>query len=192
MIKNYVCIQDALDLLNEALSIDRKAITDLINHRVPCNDGLADHDAIQVDCSNNQQRVGILGIINGIFGIDKDNRGPIAAYINREKFEKDGTVFIESFSNRLRTHIINTFEEEIKAQEMLIKICEWMDNRIDEYTDSRHPTEQEVYIMWLLTEIERLTRKIAFEEEEVKGILQRRNFRVIGNTTNTDRRREHT
>jgi hypothetical protein len=53
-----------LDTLNEAYEADAPAINDLIEHRVPCNERLADHPTIQV--GGNPTEVGMLGVINGI------------------------------------------------------------------------------------------------------------------------------
>jgi hypothetical protein len=53
-----------LDTLNEAIKADRDAVDMLCEHRVECNDELADHPTIQV-CGN-PTVVGMIGIINGI------------------------------------------------------------------------------------------------------------------------------
>lgn len=54
-----------VQLLNEMISIDAQAVTDLCNARVTCNDSLAQHDTVQVSSDN---QVGILGVLNGICG----------------------------------------------------------------------------------------------------------------------------
>ncbi len=52
-----------VNILNEALKLDRVAIQSLIEHRVPCSKKLADHPNIIVQ---DAYTVGALGVINGI------------------------------------------------------------------------------------------------------------------------------
>lgn len=61
----------AIDVLNEALYLDAKAINSLFNTKVDCNKSLADHETIIVggcDCSSTAYHISILGILNGILG----------------------------------------------------------------------------------------------------------------------------
>jgi len=80
-IKETITVQDVIDLLNEALKLDPKAVQDLIESRVTCNENLGLHPSIQV--SNYHIKgvltVGMLGFLNGIFGTAKDDFGCIAA-----------------------------------------------------------------------------------------------------------------
>lgn len=55
-------IETVLQVLNEALTADRGAITNLIARRTPCNEALTDHPTIQTTRAD----VGPLGLINGI------------------------------------------------------------------------------------------------------------------------------
>lgn len=62
-----------LKLLNAAVKADAAAIGKLVDHRVPCNDKLADHPTIQCGVvstpeSSDRPVVGMLGLINGILG----------------------------------------------------------------------------------------------------------------------------
>lgn len=66
--------EDTVKILNEALATDSVAIAALVNTRVNCNTDLQNHPSIQMD-----KKVGILGIINGMFGTDQDGWGCIAA-----------------------------------------------------------------------------------------------------------------
>lgn len=70
-------------LLNEALELDPVAISALCVHRVPCQIGLAKHPRIQVKQigaqSLAQYEVGMIGILNGLSGVDSEGRGAIAA-----------------------------------------------------------------------------------------------------------------
>ena len=69
-------IQRAIDLLNEIHRLDSSVLPALIDYRVPCNDAVAEHPTVQVSPDN---KVGLLGIINGIFGTNKNGWGFIAA-----------------------------------------------------------------------------------------------------------------
>jgi hypothetical protein len=60
--------EEVVEVLNEALKLDAAAITKLVNMRVPCNEKLAKHPTIQVAKDKDSTKVGMLGIINGIFG----------------------------------------------------------------------------------------------------------------------------
>lgn len=51
--------------LNDLLDLDRAAIGDLVNSRVPCNQALAVHPTVQVGVSNGAFVVGLLGLLNG-------------------------------------------------------------------------------------------------------------------------------
>lgn len=61
-----------IELMNDALKLDPRAITDLICHRVPCNEALAEHPTIQVgrlDRRPDEILVGMLGVLNGLCGV---------------------------------------------------------------------------------------------------------------------------
>lgn len=78
-------------LLNEALELDPVAISALCVHRVPCQIGLAMHPKIQVKQigaqSLVQYEVGMIGILNGLCGVDSEGRGAIAAeFDDKEAF----------------------------------------------------------------------------------------------------------
>lgn len=79
MIKRQVTLQETVDLLNSLLKIDRKAISELFQTRVKCNKKLGDHPTVQVylNKKENQDYVGLLGILNGLFGIAEDGYGAI-------------------------------------------------------------------------------------------------------------------
>ena len=77
--KPLVSPKDAVAVLNRALAADKDAMRRLSDFRVMCNDELADDPTIQVrkeesgNCS-----VGLIGILNGIFGIQDNNYGYLA------------------------------------------------------------------------------------------------------------------
>lgn len=85
MIKESVTINEVIEILNEAVARDREAINNLISSRVGCNKVLADHPTIQVRFNYIEHSVGLLGVLNGLFGIDDiSGWGAITAVINDE------------------------------------------------------------------------------------------------------------
>ena len=80
-LKEVVNIDEAVDYLNELFRIDPMALKYLLDYHVLCNAELAEHFTCQVSKSKNdgRDRVGILGVINGMFGITEDGMGAICA-----------------------------------------------------------------------------------------------------------------
>lgn len=77
MIQQNVSLQKVVSFLNELLEIDTLAVEHLIEHRVPCNEGMAEHPSVQVIGDGPLYRVGLLDLLNGLFSTDE--KGPIAA-----------------------------------------------------------------------------------------------------------------
>lgn len=73
-IKKSVGPADLVYLLNQATELDPEAMLNLLGARVVCNQDLADHPTIQVGRAAEDQpfTVGMLGILNGLFGIRDD------------------------------------------------------------------------------------------------------------------------
>lgn len=68
--------QQVVDFLNSLLTVDRDAVDALIKNRVPCNTAMREHPTVQVDIDETKQaRVGLLGILNGLVGVDTDGWG---------------------------------------------------------------------------------------------------------------------
>ena len=69
----------AVQVLNRALEEDPVAIKRLFAYHVDCNDALADDQTIQVRsystraCETPTNSVGVLGLINGLFGVRKSD-----------------------------------------------------------------------------------------------------------------------
>lgn len=78
MLKENVTIDEVISLLNDALEKDSEAIHNLATTRISCNDVLADHPTIQVGKFDGEYKVGMIGILNGIFGTTEDGYGAIA------------------------------------------------------------------------------------------------------------------
>lgn len=75
--------------LNSLVKIDKDAISNLINYKVPCNDLLSKHETVQVASDENGPgetgcKVGLLGILNGLCGIDENSYGFIVAEIDED------------------------------------------------------------------------------------------------------------
>ena len=70
-------LEKAIALLNELNALDNNAISDLVSKRSFCNKQIADHPTVQCGALHGLFTVGILGILNGIFG--NGNYGPIVA-----------------------------------------------------------------------------------------------------------------
>ena len=85
-IKDSITLDEAIEILNEAVEADSDAMGFLITNRVACNDSLRKHPTIQVALFNEQSyTVGLLGILNGLFGIDEKGWGAIAAVFDEDK-----------------------------------------------------------------------------------------------------------
>lgn len=81
MIKSSVTIEEVLEVLNRAVEVDPEAMHSLCTNRVPCNNTLAKDPTIQVSKTLREganYKVGLLGILNGIFGTDESGWGTIA------------------------------------------------------------------------------------------------------------------
>jgi hypothetical protein len=72
----------AITVLNRALAADKAAIGVLLSLRTPCNDTLANDPTIQVRRNSDETHaIGMLGLINGLFGVDDRNWGHIAMVV---------------------------------------------------------------------------------------------------------------
>jgi len=91
----FVSINEVIQFLNELLQIDSDAINKLLSLRVSCNKELDKHETVQTfaapvkgvtadDGPKTIPVVGILGIINGMFGVNSDNFGAIMIMIERK------------------------------------------------------------------------------------------------------------
>lgn len=78
-VKDSVSIIETVNYLNDLLEIDPDAINALFSIRFACTKALADHKAVQVGVlSKDYFIVGMIGILNGLFGIDEHRWGHIA------------------------------------------------------------------------------------------------------------------
>jgi len=80
MLKQSITIKNVCDILNELIKLDQKCAETLVSQRVPCNESVADHPTIQVHQPPGEKpSVGLLGILNGLFGIQDDGFGALCA-----------------------------------------------------------------------------------------------------------------
>lgn len=81
-IKESITINEVIDFLNELADADPAAILALVQNRVPCNRAMANHPTVQVQVTGKIYMVGPLGILNGAFGVDENNYGPITVTVD--------------------------------------------------------------------------------------------------------------
>lgn len=76
-------VKNAIDVLNRINELDSTVLPQLIKYRVPCNEALADDPTVQVGkLMDGAWEVGLLGIINGFFGVDENEVGYIYAHLD--------------------------------------------------------------------------------------------------------------
>jgi hypothetical protein len=78
-----------VEYLNDLLERDRPAVAALIANRVPCRAALADHPTCQVRSQHGGFHVGMLGVLNGLCGVDELATGPIVAVFDDPEDEGD-------------------------------------------------------------------------------------------------------
>lgn len=78
MIKEFIGIEEALEVLNRIVDADPTAAKGLVDLRVPCSIALAEDESIQVGIHTlHEATLSLLGVVNGFFGIDEDGNGAI-------------------------------------------------------------------------------------------------------------------
>jgi len=90
MIKQSIEVHEFVEFLNELLALDPETINSLFKLRVICGKELAEHPIVQALSLPNHgvYSVGIIGILNGAFGVDNNNWGCIAMDIIGGKIMK--------------------------------------------------------------------------------------------------------
>ena len=82
--KTQVNIQEVIEYLNALLIVDRLAIETFFNIRVLCNDKMAKHPTVQVGKLANRHVFGIIGILNGLFGVNEKGWGCFGVDLNED------------------------------------------------------------------------------------------------------------
>jgi len=73
-----VTLDDVCKLFNDLLEKDPDCVKQLVTQRVRCNRDVADHPTVQVTNYEKDDKtfsVGILGVINGLFGMNENGDG---------------------------------------------------------------------------------------------------------------------
>ena len=111
MVKESVTLKETVDFLNSLIKVDSSAINSLFSTRISCNEDLADHETVQVMARGEFFQVGMIGILNGLFGIDEHGWGHISADYDDGKITKfniltseDVKSFIEKRQNVSTDH----------------------------------------------------------------------------------------
>lgn len=81
MIHESRTLDETIAFLNELVRIDPEAVRQLVETRVDCNQAMVDHPSVIVVGS----RVGLLGILNGLFGgesVAGGYSGAISAFLD--------------------------------------------------------------------------------------------------------------
>lgn len=77
---NLKLANEIVDMLNGTYPFDNSVLNALVYNRVPCSEHLANHRTIQVVTKEDGTfEVGILGILNGLCGVNSEGYGPIVA-----------------------------------------------------------------------------------------------------------------
>jgi len=83
MLKPSITPQNVCDLLNELLELDHACIEALFLRREFCNSSIANHSTVMVQETQSESgseassQLGVVGIINGMFGVREDGMGAI-------------------------------------------------------------------------------------------------------------------
>jgi hypothetical protein len=113
MNENKITLKYTIDFLNSLIKIDQVGMTELFNSRVNCNKDMAYHETVQVIAKDDEFKFGILGIINGLFGVDEKTKwGHIVAIFN------DYNELLEKFITK--EEYDKSIEEKQKADVYLV------------------------------------------------------------------------
>lgn len=81
---NWEAIDQAIDILNSALEVDSDAINRLFVYSIAINGELLTHPTIQCGTKHGISYMRVLGLINGLFGVDDNQYGHIDAECDNE------------------------------------------------------------------------------------------------------------
>jgi len=80
--KESISSQDVCELLNEFLKLDSECANKLFSYREKCNEKIIGHPTIQV---GQNDKVGFIGLLNGMFGVREDGRGSVCIEIDENE-----------------------------------------------------------------------------------------------------------
>ena len=153
--KKKITVQDVLDLLNELLQQDPEAVKALVNSRVRCNKRVANHPTIQVAARNSGTsdvldeiyEFGLLGLLNGLFGVDENGYGPFMAvfdedeiteFITSEEYFEDPEAYGYEEETDETDKVVDALEEKLTEEVQ----AEVTDNRGFSQTYTPDPTPE--------------------------------------------------
>lgn len=90
--KDTITVDETINLLNELLKLDQKAVNSIFSTRFPCNQGIVEHPTAQVNYNDKLKvySLGAAGIVNALFrtvsGGKRDGWGQIA-FLRDQKTE---------------------------------------------------------------------------------------------------------
>jgi hypothetical protein len=88
-LKKSITVKNVCDMMNELLELDPKCINELMYTRIKCNKKIAEHPTVQVYfAAHKPTKVGLLGILNGLFGTREDGSGPICIEVEDNNNDK--------------------------------------------------------------------------------------------------------
>lgn len=141
-----VSAEQAVKILNEAFQADPEAIRRMIYSPVTVNDQIANHPTIQVGQKKKPGRtaigpdgifelpsnetvstLGVIGLLNGIFGIDENGQGPIASLYD---IYPDGKEVLAGFCINMNL--------KPDSEPLNIRYCQRRDKAIDLQTDENN------------------------------------------------------
>lgn len=80
-IQDEVTLEETVEFLNELVRDDPAMMKRLVQARVECNDEIKEHASVQV---NEEGEVGVLGLLNGLFGANDCGYGAIYAEFDED------------------------------------------------------------------------------------------------------------
>jgi hypothetical protein len=81
-----VTIESVCETLNSLLELEPETMQSLLAFRVECGQAMAEHETVQVkDEGAGKYTVGILGLLNGVFGKDENGNGNLCAMYSNGK-----------------------------------------------------------------------------------------------------------
>jgi len=101
-VKDSVTIIETVKFLNELVELDPVAINAIFSMHIGCTKAMADHPTVQVGVlAQDYFTVGLIGILNGLFGADEYQWGHISADIDDGKITGFTLLSTEDVAKRI-------------------------------------------------------------------------------------------
>lgn len=126
MVKESVTLKETVEFLNSLIKVDSSAINALFSSRISCNEEMANHETVQVMARDGFFQVGMIGVLNGLFGIDKSGWGHIIADYEDGKITKFNMLKSTTKDRCSYCGTIYSLKVEIDPRELFI-FCEHCD-----------------------------------------------------------------